>query len=51
MHIFHKWSKWELYEQDTTFYFYKTGKQIPCVDTRQRRKCEGCGKTQDEKVK
>lgn len=48
MHIFHNWSNWESYETTVLSCFYG----IPCKSTnvRQFRRCDICGKTQDEYV-
>ena len=50
MCIFHKWGKWEQYEQTMANYVYKTGKTYPYVEKRQKRTCEKCNKVQDEIV-
>ena len=54
--MLHEWSKWEQYEERGTAYPGLLGKNIPAEgvpysDTRQRRKCERCGKMQDELVR
>ena len=49
----HKWSKWEVYEQMYEHVVLKgeiAGTRFPFSETRQRRKCEKCGKVQDVKV-
>lgn len=49
MCIFHKWGKWEQYE------FARDERHLTsrwslgaCIETRQRKKCERCGKVKDE---
>lgn len=52
--LFHQWGKWELYEERgiLTFGWGKNrGEKAEYSETRQRRKCQDCGKTQDEVVK
>lgn len=54
MHIFHKWSKWEQYEQPMTNTFTrgpKVGASWDFNESWQRRKCDICGKVQQEEVK
>ena len=51
--LFHKWTKWEFYVQEytTTARWGKlAGQSFDCNEKRQRRSCETCGKTQDEKI-
>lgn len=48
---FHKWGKWEQYEQT----YYVVHRRLPDKpygekEMRQRRKCLKCNKMQDEKV-
>jgi hypothetical protein len=52
MCFFHKWDKWEQYEQDSVCYgtIFKKSDPYEIVRRRQRRKCEKCGKEQDEPV-
>jgi len=57
MHIFHKWEKWEQYSLTGTAYPGMIapkaiqGKQIAFSELRQKRKCEVCGKMQDELIR
>jgi len=50
----HKWAKWEKYEMKYLFvpgvrYPEKVqGKEFNCIDLRQRRQCEKCGRYEDE---
>lgn len=57
MHIFHKWSKWERYEQQMLRQY---GSRWPVqmqmqpmeyTENMQRRHCLTCGKCQEEEVK
>ena len=56
MCLFHKWSKWQLYEHNYSFTpgiiapKDIQGKSFNGVDLRQRRSCLKCGTTQDELV-
>ena len=56
MCIFHKWSKWEQYEQKGTIVLGRLapknvqGKSFNCVDLRQRRRCVKCNKVQDRLI-
>ncbi len=56
MHLFHKWSKWEQYtwvgSVTRVSLFVKQTQRlpIPLTEERQRRKCEICGKMQDEEI-
>jgi len=47
----HKWSKWETYKCEMNRYIYRTDKTFTYMETRQRRKCEKCGYTQDKEVR
>lgn len=56
--IFHDWGQWKVYKLE--YNFILCGKHIPTelqgteilrTETRQKRKCKECGKTQDEKVR
>ena len=57
MCIFHKWSKWEQYVFSYTLVrtgiftpVTEIGKEYDVEEMRQKRKCEKCGKMQDEKI-
>jgi len=56
MHIFHKWSKWEKYEQSVIEYpgiiapKNMRGKPIENTQLRQKRLCEKCGYLQDKEI-
>lgn len=44
--LFHKWSEWKVYQEPI---LVKLAGQIrPSTETRQARKCERCGKVDDE---
>lgn len=46
----HDWSKWEPYQQPMT-YGRRIGEYLgQGVESRQKRVCLKCGKTQDEKI-
>jgi hypothetical protein len=50
---FHKWSKWEQYTWEGTVvqrFGAAAGKTFPMSEDRQKRKCERCGKVQDERI-
>ena len=53
----HKWGKWEEYNQNMTVIpgilspKEIRGKEYSFIENRQKRKCEKCGKTQDEEVR
>ena len=55
MHIFHKWGKWEEYEQRMTNHagllMPKNTPSFESVENWQQRTCETCGFTQREEVK
>jgi len=44
--IWHKWGQWEQYEHECLAIW--KDQQIKRTTRRQRRKCEDCGKEQDE---
>lgn len=47
----HKWSKWEQYVESGTMQSHPFSKvMLPYAEHRQRRKCQKCGKEQDERV-
>jgi hypothetical protein len=54
----HKWSKWEKYVESGQQMLSGLltpkdlrGKIVPYSEERQRRQCERCGKTEDERIK
>lgn len=50
----HKWSKWEQYQwrgTATQLWGKGAGNRIETAERRQRRKCELCGKEEDELVR
>ena len=52
--LFHKWSKWKLYEETgtvTALFLKRLDPPVPYSEVRQRRVCERCGKVQDEWVR
>jgi hypothetical protein len=56
--IFHKWSKWEQYDEQVRYYFTGPfsppellGKSVDKIEQRQKRRCEKCNKIQDKKTK
>ncbi len=54
--ILHQWCKWKVYEEEGVLYPGVLGRGIPesgvpYCETRQRRICLRCGKTQDELVR
>lgn len=57
MHIFHKWTKWEEYDQQMIVIpgiFYpveQRGKQFRIIEKFQKRTCEKCGFTERREVK
>ena len=55
MHIFHKWGKWEEYEQKMRIspgiLAPKTQQVFHSIEQWQKRTCEVCGKSQREEVK
>ncbi len=57
MCFFHKWSKWEQYEEHGTEILGRLapksvqGREIYYSNLRQRRKCIKCGKVQNELVR
>jgi len=52
MHIFHEWTKWQQYNESGTCVggLFGPKEPQPYTERRQRRKCEKCGKEQDELV-
>jgi len=49
--FFHKWSKWETYEQPMVFYSPYVGVEgRKYNETKQRRKCARCGLEEQRKV-
>ena len=48
--FFHKWGKWEQYEQKMSTYVYKTKETFVTAENWQRRHCERCGKVQEVKI-
>jgi hypothetical protein len=47
---FHKWSKWEQFIEEGTYYIRKTGNRVPYKQGKQRRKCLRCNKVQEEVI-
>ncbi len=46
----HAWSRWEQYEEKRIAFPRVAPQGVSYVESHQRRKCEICGFTQDEKV-
>ena len=57
MCIFHKWAKWEQYEERITAILGRIapksvqGREVMYTDIRQKRYCKKCNKIQDELVR
>lgn len=57
MCIFHKWSKWEQYEERGIQILGRLapkasqGREVPYVELRQKRKCVKCNKVHDVLVR
>ena len=48
---FHKWTKWENYEQPMIVFLKRDiNNKVEYSITRQRRHCEKCGYSQDQEV-
>ena len=50
MCVFHKWSKWEQYTAEITYWDRKSDKSFPYKNLCQKRHCEKCNKVQYEIV-
>lgn len=51
--LFHEWTKWEVYLHEFTAtprWGKCAGQMFNCVENRQRRRCEKCGKAQDVEI-
>lgn len=50
MICWHKWSKWERFEQPMVFISRNKSEEHNYIEIRQRRKCIKCGRIQEEKI-
>lgn len=49
----HKWGKWEQYKAEFSFHILRgpeAGKEIPIIESWQKRKCLNCDKEEREKI-
>lgn len=49
--LFHHWTRWVEYEEQGSSKLAFQSEWSPYTETRQKRRCQRCGKTQDELVK